>query len=208
MPNPMIAPDALRLEDEASIRRLLQDWGTWRDAGDWDRLRAAYTPDATMLTTWCDCPASEFIDASIRMKAGTPEGYGGHHLIGASTIELHGERALAETRITLLLRSRIEHVDVDVSCWGRFLDRLRKVDGQWRIQRRIPVYDKDAIAPVLPGRAIPLDETRLAALPAGYRYLAYVQSLGGMQRPSTLPDTSASTQKRLHAEARAWAKGD
>lgn len=34
------------LHDELLIRRLVERWAVWRDAGDWDRLPPSGTPTA------------------------------------------------------------------------------------------------------------------------------------------------------------------
>lgn len=49
MPNSSEMEEVL---DKLRIAQLMQNWGTWREAGDWERLRGCYTPDATMVTTW------------------------------------------------------------------------------------------------------------------------------------------------------------
>ena len=63
MPN---STDTDELLDKLRIAQLVQSWGTWRYARNWERLRTCYTPDATMVTTWYDGPASGFVDASAQ----------------------------------------------------------------------------------------------------------------------------------------------
>ena len=46
------------LLDELALRRLVQDWAVWRDAGDWDRFAACWHDDARMMATWFQGPAS------------------------------------------------------------------------------------------------------------------------------------------------------
>ena len=50
----MIQTDPNPLMDQLRIAQLLQNWCTWRDAGDWEALRTCYAPDATMVTSWYD----------------------------------------------------------------------------------------------------------------------------------------------------------
>ena len=109
------------------------------------------------------------------------------HFIGAASIEIKGERAIAETRMILMVRGRLQGAEVDVTCYGRFYDRLVKHAGHWRIQRRVPIYEKDRLDPLDPGAAVTLDAQILSSHPDGYRHLAYLQSSGGASITAGLP---------------------
>ena len=50
--------------DEQAIRRLVQDWVVWRDAGDWDRFRLVWHDDGRMMATWFQGSADAFIRVS------------------------------------------------------------------------------------------------------------------------------------------------
>ncbi|MCY1167420.1 MAG: nuclear transport factor 2 family protein [Pseudomonadota bacterium] len=195
------------LLDQFQIAQLAQNWGNWRDTGEWDKLRNCYTPDATMVTTWYKGPASGFVDASIQGRARQPKDRGGLHIIGGSTSEINGNRATAETRITLLLRSVVHEKLVDITVYGRFLDCLLKSGGQWRIQSREPVYDKDSLRPVDPGETLVLDAKELAKYPAGFRHLAYVQSSEGASITLSIPDPYSNEEKAVYARGKEWLKG-
>lgn len=204
MPNSTATEELL---DKLRIAQLVQNWGTWRDAGDWERLRACYTPDATMVTTWYDGAASGFVDASAQGRAKQPKDRGALHVIGATTAHVRGDRATAETRITLLLRSVVSGTLADITAYGRFFDLLVKSDGAWRIQRRTPIYDKDCIQPVTPGEKISLDPEKLAKYPAGFRHLAYAQESDGAKITLTIPDPYSDEEKAVYASGRAWLDG-
>ena len=194
------------LLDKLEIAQLLLNWGTWRDAGEFDKLRACYTEDATMVTSWFDGPASVFVDRSVEMRKHQPKDRGAMHVIGGTTAEVHGDRAFAETRITLLARSMVHDKLVDATVYGRFLDFMRKVNGDWRIQRRVPVYDKDFLQLVVPGETLSLDVERLAKQPFGFRHMAYVQSASGMTISTTIPDPNSDEEKALYRSGQAWLK--
>ena len=194
------------LLDKLEIAQLLLNWGTWRDAGEFDKLRSCYTEDATMITSWFDGPASVFVDRSVEMRKHQPKDRGAMHLIGGTTTEVNGDRAFAETRITLLARSMVHDMLVDATVYGRFLDFLLKVDGDWRIQRRVPVYDKDFLQLVMPGETLSLDVERLAKQPYGFRHMAYVQSAGGMTISTTIPDPNSEEEKALYRSGQDWLK--
>lgn len=189
------------LLDRSRISQLLCGWGLWRDTCNWARLIDCYTADARMLTTWFDGSAADFVAASQRMAAA---GSNLQHYIGASNIEINGDRALAVTRIELLVRAQLEGVPVDAACYGRFHDQLVRQDGTWLIHRRVPVYEKDSIRAVHPGHELAINADELARFPAHYRYLAYLQSLGGATITPGLPAPNSQEEQRLREEDSVW----
>jgi hypothetical protein len=202
LPTDRPMPDPLaELIDRAEITRLVNDWGLFRDTGRWDRLRALFAPGATMHTTWFAGPAEEFVERSIAAAA---RGARAQHFIGAATIELAGDRAIAETRMILMLRATVADIPVDVTCYGRFYDQLARTAAGWRIAKRVPIYEKDRLDPLEPGRIVPLDTAVLAGFAEGYRHLAYVQSLGGATLTPGLPTPNSPEESALHAEGTAW----
>ena len=204
MPNTVSADDLL---DKLAIAQLMQNWGTWRDAGDWDRLTTCYTSDATMVTTWFDGPASGFIDSSLKMRATQPKDRGVHHIIGGTTSHVKGDRATAETRITILLRGVIHDKLVDITVLGRFFDFLVKSHAQWRIQRRQPIYDKDSLQAVDPSGPVQLDAVELARFPLAFRHLAYVQCSEGATFTTTIAEPYSNAEKAMYQHGRAWLEG-
>src|SRR5207247_2338004 len=49
------------LTDELQIRRMVERWALWRDAGDWERFATVWHPDGVMMATWFQGPYTEFI---------------------------------------------------------------------------------------------------------------------------------------------------
>lgn len=190
------------LLDRAAITRLVNDWGLARDDGRWDQLRACYTPDAIMHTTWFAGPAADFVERSM---AAARVGARVQHFIGAATIALNGDKAIAETRMVLMVRGRLDGVEVDATCWGRFHDRLVKRDGRWRILERTPVYEKDRLDPVDPAAQLVLDTDAMAQQQAdGCRHLTYMQSRSGATITPDLAVPGSAALVRLEAEGTAW----
>ena len=189
------------LLDRAAITQVVQDWGLARDTGRWDRLRACFTADATMHTTWFVGSAAEFVERSM---AAAKAGARAQHFIGTATIDIHGARAIAETRMILMVRGMVEGCEVDVTCYGRFYDRFVEHAGAWRIRERVPIYEKDRLDPLDPGAALELDAERLARYPDGYRHLAYLQSAGGASITPGLPIPNSAELARLYADGEAW----
>ena len=196
------------LLDQFQIAQLAQNWGNWRDTSDWERLRSCYTPDATMVTTWYSGPAAGFIEASIQGRAKQPKDRGGLHVIGGTTSYVRGDRATGETRITLLLRNTVHGKLVDITVYGRFIDRLLKREGKWRFQSRQPIYDKDFLRTVDPADSVALDAQKLAQYPHGFRHLAYVQAAtDGATITRDIPDAYSKEEQEIYARGRAWLEG-
>ena len=193
---------ALRdLLDRAAITRVVNDWGLYRDTGRWDRLRALYAPGATMRTTWFAGSADEFVDRSIAAAAG---GARAQHFIGAASIDINGGRAVAETRMILMVRAMVGAAEVDVTCYGRFHDHFVSLDDGWRIAERVPVYEKDRLDPLDPSAPLHLDAAALGRFAEGYRHIAYVQSLAGAVLTPGLPTPNSPEETLLHARSAAW----
>lgn len=193
------------LLDRAAITEVVQEWGISRDAGRWDKLRSFYTDDAIMYTTWFVGPAVEFVE---RSRQAAESGARVQHFIGAVLLDIKGNKAIAETRMILLVRGLLAGVEVDVTCYGRFYDRFVKLDGQWRIQQRMVIYEKDRMDVLDPGVVIDLDQEELVKRPEGYRYLAYLQSLSGASITPDLPTPNSAALARLYAEGEAWLNTD
>lgn len=187
--------------DRQDIAAVIADWALCRDTGRWDRLRSLYAPGATMQTTWFDGPAQEFIDRSVTSFGGKVRA---QHFIGVSTIDVEGGRATAETRVILLIRAPLEDVQVDVTCYGRFYDFFVRLDDAWRIQKRIPVYEKDRIDAVDPAAQPRLKPDLLSTFAEGYRHLAYVQAQGGATLPQGLIEPKSKAERSLYKDGARW----
>jgi len=189
------------LEDQLAIAALMQDWALARDTGDWESLRATAHAGAQMTTTWFDGGFDDFVESC---RASWDKGSRSQHFLGGTAAEIRGERALAQTRMSINVRSRLDGVEVDAVCSGRFFDRVEKRRGVWRIARRSVIYEKDRIDPVDPNAKISLDPELLARFPEGYRHLAYLQTKNGARVNPNLPTARGEALEKLVAEAKAW----
>lgn len=114
--------------ERLAIRELIENWALWRDAGDWGRFATIWHPDGVMMATWFQGPAEEFIRVT---KEGWDRGVSILHFLGGTSIDLHGGRAIAQTKMTISQRGDVQGVLCDVVCTGRFYDFLEKRDGRW-----------------------------------------------------------------------------
>jgi hypothetical protein len=192
------------IEDRRLITELLQNWVVWRDAGDWERFRAVWHPDGRMMATWTQCTGDDFIAVS---KEGWAKGVSILHFLGGISIDLAGDRAISQTKMTISQRAMVEQVEVDVLCTGRFYDFLEKRQGRWGIVLRQPIYEKDRMDPVTPGAVPRLDRTLLEAFPVGYRHLAYLQTRIGYTVKKDMPGLKGPEVEALYARGAAWLVG-
>ena len=193
-----------RTADRIAIRELVENWVVWRDAGDWERFARVWHDDGRMMATWFQGPASEFIRVS---REGFARGVRILHFLGGTSIDLEGDRAIAQTKMTISQRASVDGVVCDVVCTGRFYDFFEKRDGRWAIVRRQPIYEKDRLDPVDPAARLTLDEALLRSFPEGYRHLGYLQANNGFTVKQGLPGLRGPAVEKLYGEGRAWLNG-
>lgn len=192
------------LHDELLIRRLVERWAVWRDAGDWERFATLWHPEGVMMATWFQGPYAEFIRVS---QEGWSRGVRILHFLGGSAIDVAGERAIAQTKMTISQRGLVEGVPCDIVCTGRFYDFVVRHEGQWKLLHRQPIYEKDRIDPLDPSAVPRLDAERLAAFPEGYRHLAYIQTGIGYRVKLDMPMARGEVLEELYRRGAQWLAG-
>ena len=154
-----------------------------RDSGDWVTMAKLYWPDSWVRVTWFTGTADEF----IAMSSARGRGDNGMHMINPARCDVVGDRAVVESPGQILLRPHMEGVEVDLTAWCRFIARLERRHGEWRMTWFDNIYVKDRVDAVQPGAAPVLDQELLASLRPSYRHLAYLNRQGGYQVPDDLP---------------------
>ena len=192
------------LNDKLLIRELVERWAVWRDAGDWERFATLWHPDGVMMATWFQGSFRDFIRVT---QEGWDKGVSILHFLGGSAIDLAGERAIAQTKMTISQRGPVEGVLCDVVCTGRFYDFVTKHEGQWKVLHRQPIYEKDRIDPVDPAGELSLDAVALAKFPEGYRHLAYIQTRIGYKVKLDMPMLKGPVVEELYRRGARWLAG-
>jgi SnoaL-like domain len=191
-------------DDRLAIRDLIENWAVWRDAGDWERFRTVWHDDGRMMATWFQGPAEDFIRVS---REGFERGVSILHFLGGQSIDVSGERAISQTKMTISQRADVHGVTCDVVCTGRFYDFVEKRGGEWRIVLRQPIYEKDRLDPLDPAAQLELDHELLERFPVGYRHLAYVQSTIGFDVKPDMPGLIGPEVERLYRQGASWLAG-
>jgi len=193
--------DTFYFLEKLSIIDVVQSWALYRDTGDWDGLRSTVHPDAQMTATWFDGSFEEFIAAC---QASWRKGSKSQHFLGGSVAQIKGSKAIAQTRMSIMVRGTVDNQLVDITCTGRFYDRVEKRDGKWKILKRNVIYEKDRIDLLDPSASLSLDHNRLQRFPEGYQHLAYMQSAQGANVSPHLATGSGPALDALISEGQAW----
>ena len=193
------------LLDRLTIRQLVEDWAVLRDARMWERFRTVWHDDGVMQATWFQGTRDQFIKVS---EEGYARGVRILHFLGGSTIDVAGTRAIAQTKMTISQRAKVEDVLCDVVCTGRFYDFFEQRAGRWGLVLRQPIYEKDRMDPVTPGTAPVLDKALLERFPPGYRHLAYLQTRIGYTVKPDMPGLDGPEVAALYERGARWLKGE
>ena len=193
--------------DQASffaIQRVVEDWVIFRDSGQFDQLIDLWHEDGRMMTTWSQVTAREFVRMS---SEGFVNGIKVNHSLGGSHISIVGDRAVAQTKVSITQRAPIDGIDCDAICDGRFYDFFERRAGFWKMVLRQPIYERDRMITVSPGPAPLLDAALLASFPEGYRHLGYMQTKLGLTIKKDMPGVRGPEVEALYARGSAWLAG-
>jgi hypothetical protein len=134
------------LIDKDAIRDVINGYARGIDRGDLDLRRKAYHPDATQ--DFGKNTGSGSIEDHLAAGSTMHEYVGiSHHHIANILIELDGDFATAESYVIDTLTQKMdasrlaEGQQVVHQLFARYLDRLEKRNGEWRIIRRVVVKD-------------------------------------------------------------------
>src|SRR5262245_11572347 len=119
---------------ESEIAALIQRWAFWRDQEAWDALRDSFHEGGTISLSWFEGLHADFVAASRHMAASRSAIV--KHRLGVPAIRVRRERATSEVDVSILVRAPTPFGEVDTATYARFVDRLERRDGVWRIARR------------------------------------------------------------------------
>lgn len=77
---------------------------------------------------------------------------GGHavHVLGPTLVHVNGNRALADTGCTILMRRAVGGVECDLTSYCRHHSRVERHGNGWRLRTLVGVYENNTLAPVVP----------------------------------------------------------
>ena len=124
--------------DRAAIRHCLERLARGEDRRSAELIRASWWPDATYDY---GVQGGSFDEYLAWVVPGADAIKNTQHVLGQTYTELDGDRARAETQVVSYHRVDMGAGDRDTCIGGRYLDRLEKRGGEWRIAERIMLYD-------------------------------------------------------------------
>jgi hypothetical protein len=189
------------LLEKQRIREVVENWVVWRDSGQWEKFKTVWHSDGVMMATWFQGHFEEFIKVSIE---GWNKGVSILHFLGGCSVEVNGNRAIAQTKMTITQRGPVDGVICDVVCTGRFYDFMEKREGRWGVVLRQPIYEKDRLNPLDPAANLQLDQELLNRFPEGYRHLAYIQTKLGFTVKPDMPQLKGLAVEALYQRGQDW----
>lgn len=140
--------DLAWVADRIAIQDCLVRYCRGIDRGDADLVRSAYWPDSFDDHGAYKGNGHEFADYAVPALNKAYDAT--HHTILNSSVDLAGDVAHAETYVQAYHVSKAAPGETRTVFLfaGRYIDRLDKRDGEWRIAHRVVVYDFDRIDPI------------------------------------------------------------
>jgi hypothetical protein len=108
------------------------------DRRDAAMISAAYWPDSM---TYYGVFAGTFPEYLAWVVPGADAIPCTQHVLGQSFVQLEGDTAKVETQVISYHRVNLGSQEHDTVVGGRYLDRMEKRDGEWRIANRMMLYD-------------------------------------------------------------------
>lgn len=139
-----------------------------RDRGWWDQLGQFYHPEARIQTSWFNGTIPEYVEKSKVMAAKDPSS----HRLGEPVVQVEGDRAVAEAPMTIEFRGELRGVEVDVTVYVRFLHRVERREGHWRLVGSTAIFERDTLVPTIPGTVLDIRPEDVADYRPSYRMLS------------------------------------
>lgn len=107
-------------------------------------------------------------------------------------VEIHFDdkrvKALAESTGSINSRFRMDGHEYDCASYARFISRLERVNGEWKMLTLEAIYDKDTITPALPMVSAPA-KFDMEGHRDSYRCIGWLLAGKGFQVNRDLPGT-------------------
>jgi hypothetical protein len=135
-----ITEEMENLLEREKIRECIVRLARGEDRRDAELIRASYWQDST---TDYGVFVGSFEKYLAWVVPGSPAIPVTQHILGQSVTDLNlkGDRALVETHVTSYHRVNMGKEERDTVIGGRYLDRLERRAGEWRIAHRVMLYD-------------------------------------------------------------------
>lgn len=133
-----MAEELKHLLDRDKIRDCIARLARGEDRRDASAISACCWPDST---SDYGVFFGNFDEYLAWVVPGSPAIPVTQHVLGQSVIDLNGDTALVETQVISYHRVNMGAEERDTTIGGRYLDRMEKRNGEWRIAARTMLYD-------------------------------------------------------------------
>ncbi|MFC1868881.1 nuclear transport factor 2 family protein [Thermodesulfobacteriota bacterium] len=173
-----------------------------RDTGNWDQMRDCYHPDSLVRVSWFNGTGPDFVEGSRDMAK---RGAHAKHRLSPVLVTLAGDRAIATLLAIIDIPTVIDSVELTLSAYSRFVYRVERRDGVWRIYGFDCIYIRDELTPAILGQTMAIDLGEIKSFRTSYRNLAYYHHLRGHRIDPDLPgEDRPETVARLMREVNGW----
>lgn len=198
-----------RMLDEYEIFRVRRRWAYSRDHHDWEVLKTCFHSDATVVVSWFEGTAAEFVEKTKQAGAERKPEERSVHALGNYDVTIRGNRAVLEADMQVLNRDYLDGILFDSICYGRFYDMFERRNDEWRIAKWTCIYDKDRLDPVFP-TDIPAsfyDSLKFEGEENGFALMRLRQEKKGRIVPAGLVMGGSEGERRLKREGANWLAG-
>jgi hypothetical protein len=191
-----------RLLDRTEIFDLVRFERLCRDQRDFAGMVGCYVERAPVRTTWFDGTVEDFAEASRRKMS---SGSQAKHWIMPARLELEDGRALVESPACIFDRLAFDGVEFDTFQYCRFVSRVMKTTGGWKLGSFEGIYQRDQMQTVDPRDPLPVDWDVIKTLRPSYKFIGYTQVKRGYKlNPELLGDDRPDLVDAFYARERQW----
>jgi hypothetical protein len=166
----------LEAADVSAVSQLVLRERHSRDFGLWQQMRDCFHEESVVRLSWIDASGPEFVRRSEEMAR---RNVNVSHRVSPILVTLAGDRAIAQFTGAINIPFTLNGTEVMVSSHSLFLFRAERREQVWRISGFNMVYQRDEIAPVIPGQEIAIDPEAMKSFRPSYRLLSYCLTAGG-----------------------------
>jgi hypothetical protein len=174
----------LEAADVSAVTQLVLRERHSRDLGLWEQMRDCFHDDSVVRISWINASGPEFVRRSKEMAERNVKA---SHRLGPILVTLAGDRAIAQLAGIIDIPFTMEGIEVMMSSYARFLLRAERRERTWRISGFDVIYQRDEIAPLIPGQTVSVDLEVVNSFRPSYRLLSYCLASGGFPVRNDLP---------------------
>ncbi len=191
-----------RLLDRTEIFDLVRFERLCRDQRDFPGMLRCFVPNAPVRTTWFDGTVEDFAEASRKKMT---SGSQAKHWIMPARLEINDGRALVESPALIFDRLTFDGIEFDTFQYCRFVSRVIKTAGGWKLGSFEGIYQRDQMQTVDPRDPLPVDWDIIKSLRPSYKFIGYTQVKRGYKvNPELLGDDRPDLLETFYAREQKW----